>query len=267
MTETHRMTITEAVDSLLEVPGGSIFVRSWAVRRGDRVPIILLHDSLGSVDQWRDFPAALAAATERSVIAYDRLGFGRSSQRLEPASDGFICEEAGTLFPAMLRALGISRFVLFGHSVGGVMALTIAASPGMRCEAVITEAAQSFVEPRTLSGIRAARDRSDDPAQFEKIARWHGEKARWVLDAWTQVWLSPGFSSWSLDQDLGQVTCPVLAIHGDLDEYGSLAFPRRIVRMVGGPSELAVLDNCGHVPHRERTAEVLRLTASFLKSL
>lgn len=144
------------------------------------------------------------------------------------------------------------------------MALAIAASLNDRCEAVITESAQSFVEPRTLSGIRAAKDQFDDPGQFAKIARWHGEKARWVLDAWTKVWLSPEFSSWSLDRHLVMITCPALAIHGDLDEYGSVEFPRRIVRMVNDPSELAILDNCGHVPHRERKEEVLRLTASFL---
>jgi pimeloyl-ACP methyl ester carboxylesterase len=145
------------------------------------------------------------------------------------------------------------------------MALVIAASEREGCEAVITEAAQAFVEPRTVSGIRAAKAQFGDPEQFKKIAKWHGEKAQWVLDAWTEVWLSPEFLSWNLDQQLGEVRCPVLAIHGDLDEYGSVAFPRRITSKVSGPSELALLTHCGHVPHRERKEDVLRLTSSFLE--
>ena len=144
------------------------------------------------------------------------------------------------------------------------MALAIAAVEPGACVAVITEAAQAFVEARTLEGIRAARAEFDRPEQFAKLTRRHGAKARWVLDAWAEVWLSPEFRSWSLDEQLGAVRCPVLAIHGDRDEYGSVAFPRRIVAGVGGPSELAILEGCGHVPHRERRAEVLRLVASFL---
>jgi pimeloyl-ACP methyl ester carboxylesterase len=144
------------------------------------------------------------------------------------------------------------------------MALVIAASNNEACEAVITEAAQAFVEPRTLSAIRSAKAQFSDPEQLEKLAKWHGDKAGWVLDAWTEVWLSPEFSSWDLDQHLGRVRCPVLAIHGDSDEYGSVEFPRRITSGVTGRSHLAILENCGHVPHRARREEVLRLTSAFL---
>ena len=256
---------TGVSEALIEVPGGSVFVRRWSLGHGSDAPIVLLHDSLGSVDQWRDFPAALAAAARRDVIAYDRLGFGRSTPRQERPSVDFISEEARTSFPAMKHALGITRLALLGHSVGGAMALVIAASHGESCEAVITEAAQAFVEPRTLAGIRSARAQFGDPEHFEKIARWHGDKARWVLDAWTEVWLSAEFSSWQLDPYLDRVTCPVLAIHGELDEYGSAEFPRRITSKVKGPAELVILKQCGHVPHRERREEVLRLTSSFLE--
>ena len=256
---------TQVLDSLVEVPGGSVFVRQWRLGQSDHLPIILLHDSLGSVDLWRDFPDALANVTARDVIAYDRLGFGRSTQRIEQPSTGFIAEEAETFFPEIQRALGIPRFALFGHSVGGAMALVIAASQPEGCEAVITESAQAFVEPRTLAGIHAARAKFGDPEQLAKLAKWHGEKARWVLDAWIEVWLSPPFVSWNIDQHLGNVRCPVLAIHGDQDEYGSVEFPRRIASKVRGPSELAILEDCGHVPHRERKEEVLRLAAAFLE--
>jgi pimeloyl-ACP methyl ester carboxylesterase len=251
----------EPHDARVEVPGGALFVRRW--RGGAGAPVLLLHDSLGSVGQWRGFPAVLAAATARDVLAYDRLGFGLSAPREDRPSPRFVEEEAETAFPALRRALGLPRVVLFGHSVGGAMALAIAAAHGEACEAVVTESTQAFVEPRTLDGIRAARERFRAEG-LARLERWHGAKARWVLDAWAEVWLSPEFRGWSVDSFLGRVACPVLAIHGDSDEFGSEAFPRRIAGGVRGPSELALLERCGHVPHRERPDEIARLVARFL---
>lgn len=197
------------------------------------------------------------------MIAYDRLGFGQSSPRAERPSIDFIDEEARLFLPALRHALDLPRYVLFGHSVGGAMALTMAANDE-GCTAVITESAQAFVEARTLDGIRAAQAQFAVPQQFARLARLHGDKARWVLDAWTEVWLSPEFAAWNLDASLARIRCPVLAIHGDLDEYGSVEFPRRIVGKANGPTQGAILEGCGHVPHRERQGDVLHLTAAFL---
>jgi pimeloyl-ACP methyl ester carboxylesterase len=216
------------------------------------------------VELWRDFPALLAEASNRPVIAYDRLGFGQSTLRIDRPSITFIDDEAELHFPAVCRGLGLDRFALFGHSVGGAMALRIAAALQESCEAVITESAQCFVETRTLEGIRSAQTLFADPGQLQKLAKWHGDRAQWVLDAWIKVWLSPEFADWSLDPDLGRVDCPVLAIHGDKDEFGSEEFPRRIASGVSGPSQMILLQNCGHVPHRERPQEILQLISTFL---
>jgi pimeloyl-ACP methyl ester carboxylesterase len=251
-------------DCLVDVPGGQVFVRRWHAGADAGPPIVLLHDSLGCVELWRDFPARLARAAARDVIAYDRLGFGRSAARRDPPSSDFIGAEARIHFPVIRRGLGLENFVLFGHSVGGAMALCIAAASGAECGGVITESAQSFVEARTLDGIRAAMQRFAEAEQFERLVRLHGARARWVLDAWT-VWLSPSFRSWSLDAELGAIRCPVLAIHGSDDEFGSVAFPRRIDAGVAGPAQLAILEPCGHVPHRDRPDDVLRLVAAFLQ--
>lgn len=251
-------------DLLIGVPGGQVFVRQWAVGGSAAAPIILLHDSLGSVGQWRTFPEALAATTGRHVIAYDRLGFGKSTRRTRPAEAGFIEEEARVFLPSIVAALDLSRYILFGHSVGGAMALVAASIPGSRCVAVITESAQAFVEERTLCGILDARKAFESAAQFSRLTRWHAERARWVLAAWTEVWLAPDFRDWSLDPYLAQVHCPVLAIHGDSDEFGSSAFPRRITQGVRGPARMEILNSCGHVPHRERGDDVLALVQHFL---
>ena len=254
----------EVIDSVIAIPGGSIFVRRWNRNSSEHLPIVLLHDSLGSVEMWREFPATLATETARTVIAYDRIGFGKSSLRTYPASSRFIDEEAQIYFPAVSKAMGLSRYILFGHSVGGGMSLAIAAHQTDKCAAVIAESAQAFVEERTLSGIRAAKQHFEDGAQFSRLSKWHGERARWVLEAWTEVWLSPEFREWTLDTYLSRIHCPVLAIHGDTDEFGSSAFPRRITEGVCGPGRIEIISPCGHVPHREKEREVLELAKGFL---
>jgi pimeloyl-ACP methyl ester carboxylesterase len=205
----------------------------------------------------------LAARLQCPVVAYDRLGFGRSSPLHELPSHDFIREEAEAVLPAVLRELGIVRFALFGHSVGGGMSLTAAARAGDACRAVVTESAQAFVEERTVAGIERAKLAFQQPEQFARLERWHGPKARWVLDAWTETWLSSAFAGWSLTGILPQVKCPVLVIHGDQDEYGSVRFPEFIRDHVAGPVEMHLLPGRGHVPHRECPDVVTDLVARF----
>ena len=252
-------------DKFVSVPSGRLFTRRWTPSTCQTdVPLVLFPDSLGCVALWRDFPDALATRLQRPVIAYDRLGFGRSDRREGVPTAAFVTEEATIYFPALAEELGLTRYALMGHSVGGGMALICAALNPDRCEAVITEAAQAFVEPKTTQGITEAKELFHDPQQFKRLAKYHGDHARWVLDAWTEVWLSAEFASWTLDPYLGSVVCPVLAIHGDKDEYGSLAFPEKIAGSVSGRAQMEILKACGHVPHREQKEAVLQLIERFL---
>ncbi|MDF1503655.1 alpha/beta fold hydrolase [Roseisolibacter sp. H3M3-2] len=252
------MTVT-ALDHTIATPHGALFSRTWAPAdaRAGAAPVLLFHDSLGSVELWRDFPAALAVATGRTVVAYDRLGFGRSDPHPGTLPPTFVADEVDAGVAPVRAALGLARVVAFGHSVGGGMAVATAARLGDACEALVTVSAQSFVEDRTLAGVRAARAAFRAPGQVERLARYHGDKARWVLDAWTETWLAPSFAGWSLDDVLRDVRCQTLALHGDGDEYGSVAHPRRIAAGVRGPSRVVILDGVGHVPHREAPARVL----------
>jgi pimeloyl-ACP methyl ester carboxylesterase len=144
------------------------------------------------------------------------------------------------------------------------MAVATAARWPERCVAVVTEAAQSFVEGRTLAGIRGARAEFERAERFERVVRYHGEKARWVLDAWIETWLDPAFAGWRLDDALRGVRCPTLALHGDRDEYGSVRHAERIARLVRGTGRAVILEECGHVPHREQPARVLDEVARLL---
>jgi pimeloyl-ACP methyl ester carboxylesterase len=252
----------------VDVPGGSVYVKFWTPHEAlDPAPLILFHDSLGSVQSWRDFPARLAEELGRRVIAYDRLGFGRSTGRSDLPSIHFIREEAELVFPAMRDSLGLGRYVLFGHSVGGGMAVSCAGRFARDCQGVITEAAQAFVEPRTRAAIVQAKARLQDPAAFARLERYHADKATWVLRAWTELWLSSDFASWSLERELPRMRCPLLAIHGDRDEYGSVRFPEMLCELAGGPAQKLILRDCGHVPHRERPDLVLAEVARFLTSI
>lgn len=252
-------------DTFVTIDDKSLFVRTWQPDEpAEKTPIILFHDSLGCVDLWRGFPEALCNATQRTVIAYDRYGYGKSSANPTPQPLDFVSQEAEIYVPALSEQLNISKFIAFGHSVGGGMAVHCAAKYPDVCEALITEAAQAFVEERTLAGIREAKDMFAAPINVDRLKKYHGEKAQWVLDAWIETWLSSGFADWSLRDVLPQVQCPVLTIHGDDDEYGSLAHPNMIVEGVSGDATLKVMQGCKHVPHREDESTVLEAVVGFL---
>ena len=243
---------------------GNVFAKMWRPRTAaTEIPVILMHDSLGSTDLWRDFPYILAEQTSRRVIAYDRLGFGKSDARHGLPSIEFIKEEATKFFPNIKRQLSIKRYILLGHSVGGAMSIHIAAGDS-DCMAVVTVSSQAFVEDCTVKGIKDAKIMFEQPGQIERLKKWHGGKAAWVLRAWTDVWLSPEFSTWSLEDCIRDVVCPVLVIHGDNDEYGSIAFPEFIASKVAGISKMMVLKGCGHMPHMEKTDEVVNAVKLFL---
>jgi pimeloyl-ACP methyl ester carboxylesterase len=253
-------------ESYVPVPGGTLFVKSWA--RGathDKSPILLLHDSLGCVEAWRMFPEKLSERTNRIVVAYDRLGFGKSSTREELPKLNFIQQEAEVFLPALAKSLGLERFTVYGHSVGGAMGVAFAAAQPEMCESLITEAAQVYVEEGTRRGIQLAQVLFQRPEVFAKLVKLHGDKAQWVLDAWTRVWLSYEFEGWSLRDELSKVRCPLMAIHGDRDEFGSEAFPELLCELSKGPATKHILTNCGHIPHREHFDTVLILVDDFLK--
>ncbi len=252
----------------LPTPFGSLFAKRWipANAKPTATPFLLFHDSLGSVDLWRDFPELLAKATGRTVIAYDRLGFGQSDPLTQPIDPDFIAQEAERFIPLVCDFFQLERFIAFGHSVGGGMAVHTAAQHPQWCALLITESAQAFVEELTRSGIREAETMFQDQKAFDRLARYHGERTQWVLDAWINSWLSPDFDHWSLDAALPGVNCPTLVLHGEEDEYGSADQPQRIADGVNGKVKLELLPDIHHVPHRENPTLVLKKVCDFLEN-
>lgn len=248
----------------IDTPHGQLFAQSWTPSEVCGAPILLMHDSLGCVALWRDFPVRLAQASGRRVIAYDRLGFGRSAAYSGKLPLSFIEDEAHGGFRALCQQLGLSEFVLLGHSVGGGMAVGCAAVYAEACRGLITESAQAYVDTVTLDGIRVAERQFAMPGQLERLQRYHAEKAQWVLRAWIDTWLSDAFSQWNLDDQLTKVHCPLLVLHGDHDEYGSRLHPERICALASGHHDLQILPDCGHTPHREHPATVLAAITRFL---
>ncbi|MCM2330392.1 MAG: alpha/beta hydrolase [Pseudomonas sagittaria] len=257
-------------DQWIATPTGRMFVRRWrpidAHHAASHAPIVLFHDSLGCVELWRDFPEQLAVATGREVIAYDRFGFGRSDPHPGDWSNHFIRDEAERFFPVLLADLELEHFVAFGHSVGGIMAATCAARYPQRCQALITLSALAFVEERTLHGIRYAKAEFGKPGQIERLQKYHGDQAHWVLSAWTDTWLSDSFADWTLESHAPSLACPHLVIHGKQDEYGSLLHPERLARLSSADSQSLILEECRHFPHREVPERILDAVSHFLAS-
>jgi len=236
------------------------------VGSGGRDTLVFLHEGLGSIRQWRDFPAKVAAATGCRALVYDRYGYGQSEVLQElKRSVRFMHDEALRSLPELLRELKIENPVLIGHSDGASIAL-IHAGGGFPVKAVVAMAPHVFIEPLCLLSISKIKDSFETSDLAGKFGRYHRD-ARKTFYGWADVWLDPDFTSWDIRDDyLPQIECPVLAIQGEDDEYGTMAqlddTKRRVRRC-----ELLKLAQCGHSPFRDQPGKVLSSVKSFLEEI
>jgi pimeloyl-ACP methyl ester carboxylesterase len=231
---------------------------------GGRPALVFLHEGLGSIRQWRDFPARVAAATGCRALVYDRYGYGQSEVLAEPRRTvQFMHDEALLSLPDLLRALRIENPVLVGHSDGASIAL-IHAGAGYQVRAVVAMAPHVFIEPVCLSSIRKAAETFETTDLPARLGRYHRD-ARKTFCGWADVWLDPEFEGWDIRDDfLPRIACPVLGIQGYEDEYGTMAQLDEIARRVKGPCELSKLENCGHAPFRDQPQAVLEKITGFI---
>jgi pimeloyl-ACP methyl ester carboxylesterase len=237
---------------------------AWLV---DPVPgrpsIVLLHEGLGSIAMWRDFPVRLGARTGCGVFAYSRLGHGRSDPAAVPREPDYLEREATDVLPDVLSAAGIERPILFGHSDGGSIALVFAATFPEMTRGLILEAPHVFVEDLSVASIAAARETY--PSFRDRLARYHDD-ADATFRGWNDIWLDPRFRSWSIVDRLDRISVPVLTIQGADDEYGTLAQLDAIEAHVPGARRL-VIARSGHSPHRDAEESVLGACAAFVASI
>ncbi len=225
--------------------------------------LILLHEGLGSVAMWRDFPARLAARTGRAAVVYSRYGYGRSDPIAAPHAPRYMHDEALIALPELRDALGLDDVVLVGHSDVASIALLHAGSGRWPVRALILEAPHVFVEDVSVASIAAARDAYATGELRRRLARYHADVDS-AFRGWNHAWLDPAFRTWNIEDRLPGVRCPVLAIQGADDEYGTLAQIDAIARGVAGPFEKLVLAGCKHSPHRDQEETVLAAMAAFI---
>jgi pimeloyl-ACP methyl ester carboxylesterase len=227
--------------------------------------LVFLHEGLGSMDLWRDYPGAMAAATGRSGLVYSREGHGWSDPVREPRYADFMDHEALVVLPRLLDQLGVADPILIGHSDGASIAL-IYAGAGHPVSGLVLLAPHLFVEPESIAGIEAARERFESTDLPERMARYHRDPHS-TFHAWCDIWLDPAFSDWNIEGSLPGIECPILLIQGRDDEYGTLGQLDAIERGVTGRVTRLVLEDCGHSPHLAQPTRVLEATARFIDEI
>jgi pimeloyl-ACP methyl ester carboxylesterase len=229
----------------------------------NRPTLVLLHEGLGSVAMWRDFPARLAAATGCRILVYSRYGYGQSDVLEDAFKPDFMHHEAREALPAVLAALDIENPVLVGHSDGASIALLYSGG-GYPAAGLVVLAPHCFVEGIAIRSIAAAKlafVTTDLPA---KLGKYHRDANR-TFYGWNDIWLDPGFLDWNIEDCLPHIRCPILAIQGEDDEYGTMAQIEAVAAQASNSPdvELLKLADCRHSPHRDQTAAVIDAIARF----
>jgi pimeloyl-ACP methyl ester carboxylesterase len=238
----------------------------WLGReRADRPLVVFLHEGLGSLSMWKDFPQRLCDAASLRGLVYSRPGYGRSTPRSpdERWALDFMHRQAHEVLPALLRVLRVDQPPwLFGHSDGGSIALLYAARFPGAVAGLVLLAPHIFVEPVSVSSIQQARQAYRETDLRQRLARHHddADSAFW---GWNDIWLDPGFSRWNIEAELASIDCPLMAIQGVDDEYGTLGQVRGIARQLP-QTRLLEWPDCGHSPHRDQPVRLIDEVTRFI---
>lgn len=251
-------------DFFIKVNDVQLKVRTNSSNLADQPVLVFLHDSLGCIELWRDFPQKLSTLTGLPYMIYDRQGYGKSSPFSGEKRKNDYLEKEARVLPEVLKQCAVNYAILIGHSDGGSIALVAAAEHPDLISAVISEGAHVFVEDKTLVGIIAAKQQYLITNLKDRLAKYHGDKTEAVFDAWTETWLLPEFRTWNIEHYLPKVECPVLAIQGSEDEYGTVDQLKSIVSQVSGKAEMHLIPGAAHTPHKEASEPVLKLCADFI---
>ncbi|MFZ1813684.1 MAG: alpha/beta hydrolase [Rhizobiaceae bacterium] len=251
----------------LEVSGKRLEAVCHGAPPSEAPTVVLLHEGLGCVGLWKDFPQRLAAATGFGVFAWSRAGYGNSAPADLPRAIDYMSVEATECLPQVLDAIGFRRGVLFGHSDGAsIAAIHTGSIEDFRVRGLILVAPHFFTEPEGLASIAMAKDAYDNGSLREKLAKYHRHVDN-CFRGWNDAWLNPDFSDWNIAEVIDYFRVPVLAVQGKDDQYGTLAQIHEIEKRIYSPVDVEILAQCKHSPHIEQPERLLEIVADFTARL
>jgi pimeloyl-ACP methyl ester carboxylesterase len=239
---------------------------AWHGPRPEDAPtLVLLHEGLGCVAMWRDFPRALAERTGYGVLVYSRPGYGRSDPTPRPRALRYMDEEAFEILPALLDHAGIRKTILIGHSDGASIAAIYAGGvQDFRIRGLVLMAPHFFVEDLSIRSIEAAKASFDQGDLRERLSRYHGQNVDTAFRVWNDAWLDPGSRNWRIDDRIAHVRVPILIVQGADDQYGTTDQVTLAQDSAYCPVEALVLPDCRHSPHLDQPEATLAAVAAFV---
>jgi pimeloyl-ACP methyl ester carboxylesterase len=251
--------------SFVTVRGRRLEVGRVAAPRPGGPTLVFLHEGLGSLSMWRDFPQQAVAATGCAAVVYSRYGHGQSEVLREPRAVDHMHVEAIEVLPELLERLGVADPVLVGHSDGASIAL-IHAAGRIDVRGLVVMAPHVFVEDLSVKNITAAKVAFENTDLPQRLARHHVDADK-TFRGWNDIWLHADFRAWNIEECLPRIHCPILAIQGFDDQYGTMAQLDAIAALAGGAIELLRLAHCRHSPHRDQPQVVLEAMTRFIDRL
>ncbi len=234
----------------------------------DAPTLVFLHEGLGCLGMWGDFPSKLAAATGCGALVYSRLGYGKSDSSILPRPIRYMHNEGLEVLPKLLEVAGIRDCILIGHSDGGSIAIIYAGgTEAIPLRGLITEAAHVFCEDICLSAVRHAREMYLNGKLRRKLGKHHGTNTDNAFWGWNDVWLHPDFRNWNIEEYLSGVKVPMLVIQGENDNQGTPSQVEAISRQVPTLVEAMMVPDCGHAPHKEQEAVVFKAMMDYIARL
>jgi len=232
----------------------------------DKPLLVFLHEGLGSIQQWKDFPAQLNEKVNCPALLYDREGHGKSEMLKSLRGNNFMHEQAQIVLPELFNKLNLAECnkILIGHSDGGSIAIIHAGTYPEKIKAVITEAAHVFIEKITLSGLEDAVKSYKTGRLRELLYKYHGENTDTMFHGWSDTWLREEFRDWNIEAFLKNISCSFLAIQGENDQYGTIAQLESIKNNTKENTELFLIPSCGHIPHHQSREAVIKNMADFI---
>lgn len=231
-----------------------------------RPTLVFLHEGLGSAALWKNFPANVVAATGCPALVYSRYGYGKSDKPDAPRTVDYMHREALDVLPEVLDQFGITTPILIGHSDGASIALIHAGAGKWPVRGLVAMAPHVFVEDITVQSIARAKVSFETTDLAAKLGRYHDDVAS-TFRGWNDIWLHPDFRRWNIEAYLPAVTCPVLLIQGEDDQYGSAAQVKAVAQQVLGRSQIRMLADCAHSPHVDCKDATVAAIGDFVDSL